>query len=97
MHRAISPPSIIKEKKNGGLCSRRIEKSATNRLAKKGWSTKALRIFLQITIQLFIIEGEFSDDKRLLHLYVHKQTAKCLLESAIRFYYIQKIYVKENH
>jgi hypothetical protein len=52
MHIAISPLSIIKEKMKGGLCNRSIEKSATNKLVKKGWSTKALRIFLQITIEL---------------------------------------------
>jgi len=50
MHIAINPTNIIKEKTKGGRCKRRIEKSATNKLVKKGWSTKALSIFLMIAL-----------------------------------------------
>jgi hypothetical protein len=50
MHIAIKPTNIIKENTKGGLCNSRMEKSTTNKLVKKGWSSKAERIFLQIAI-----------------------------------------------
>ena len=50
MHIAIRPTSITSENKNGGLCNRRIAKSATNKLVKNGWSIKALRIFLNVLV-----------------------------------------------
>lgn len=39
---------------------------------------------------------EFSVDKRLFSFCVTQYTATCLLKSTWRFYYIQRIYVKEN-
>jgi hypothetical protein len=42
---------MMKEKGNGGTLNIRIPKSVTNRLVRKGWSIKPLRIFLNITIQ----------------------------------------------
>jgi hypothetical protein len=50
MHIAISAPSIIRENKKGGLWNRSMPKSATKMLVSIGWSIKALRIFLNITI-----------------------------------------------
>jgi len=57
MHIAIKPPSITKEKKNGGLWRSKMAKSATNRLVNNGWSTNADRIFLQMAVQFFIVLG----------------------------------------
>lgn len=50
MHIAIRAASMIKENTKGGLCNKRIKKSATNTLVKKGWSTKAVIIFLKIVM-----------------------------------------------
>jgi hypothetical protein len=50
MHITISPPSMIRENRNGGLWNRRIPKSVTKRLVNRGWSMKPLIIFLNITI-----------------------------------------------
>ena len=52
MHIAINPTNINKEKMNGGLCRSKIAKSVTNKLVKKGWSSKEQRIFFKIAIQL---------------------------------------------
>ncbi len=54
MHIAINPSNIGNENKKGGRCNKSIAKSATNKLVKKGWSTKALRIFFKIAIQSFM-------------------------------------------
>jgi hypothetical protein len=52
MHIAISAVNIIKEKKNGGLWNRRMKKSVAKMLVNIGWSIKASRIFLNITIPI---------------------------------------------
>lgn len=96
IHIAINPTNITREKKNGGLCSNRIEKSVTNKLVKKGWSSKALRIFLKIAIQSVMSALSSMWKKGRCIFNVAQHAAKCLLKSTWRFYYIQKIYVKEN-
>ncbi|WP_371927961.1 hypothetical protein, partial [Methylomonas rivi] len=46
---ATSAPTINTEKKNGGLWNSSMAKSATNKLVNKGWSTKPIKIFLNIS------------------------------------------------
>ncbi|WP_411726328.1 hypothetical protein [Methyloglobulus sp.] len=96
MHIAINPTNIIREKKNGGLCSSRIEKSVTNKLVKKGWSSKAVRIFLKIAIQSVMSALGSMWRKGCSEFMSNKHAAKGLLKATWRFYYIKKIYVKEN-
>ena len=47
---ATNAPNMIREKGNGRTLNIRMPKSATKRLVRIGWSSKALRIFLNIAI-----------------------------------------------
>jgi hypothetical protein len=50
MQMTVKPPSMIKEKKNGGRWNNRMKKSEAKRLVSKGWLMKLSRIFLNISV-----------------------------------------------